>query len=97
MKLTIIALQIVLVTIWLGPYQQDSTKATNTALENKPSVRTDYIITTVKADENKKNIQPSVLIKPAAKSTNMYPVSGFLGALLFESFFLMPLKTEEES
>ena len=23
--------------------------------------------------------------------------SGFLGALLFESFFLMPLKTEEES
>jgi len=37
------------------------------------------------------------LIKPAAKSTNMYPVSGFLGALLFESFFLMPLKTEEES
>lgn len=97
MKLTIIALQIVLVTIWLDPYQQDSTKATNTAGENKPSVGTDYIITTVKANENKKPIQPSVSVKPAAKSTNMYPVSGFLGALLFDSFFLMPLKTEEES
>jgi hypothetical protein len=97
MKLSIIGFQIVLITIWLGPYHQDSTKTTNPAVENKPSVGTDYIITTIKTDENKKTIQSSVPVKPLAEPTNMYPVSGFLGALLFEPFFLMPIKTEEES